>query len=774
MRRTHTFVSSLALATASMFIAMPAFAQVTGDTDTPTEDATTASNEVVVGEVTTDVIEEIVVTATRRSENLQDIPLSVATISDETLEVINSGGADIRGLSARVPSLNIESSFGRTFPRFYIRGLGNTDFDLNASQPVSLVYDEVVLENPILKGFPAFDVDRVEVLRGPQGTLFGRNTPAGIVKFDSVKPGRGRNFARVSYGSFGTVNAEAGVGSALGENAAFRVSGMFQHRNDWIDNVDQPGKHNLEGYNDLALRAQVQFDPSEDVTVRLTGQMRNLKGDARIFRANAIKQGTNDLIGIDGGKFKRDETRADGINFQRLKNQNVAGSVDWNLGAVTLHSVTAYWHGTLYSRGDIDGGFGNAFDGTGNSGPGFIPFSAQSQDNIPDLGQFTQEFRFSSNGDGPLSYQAGLFYFDEDLKIESFDFASPTALNPSAIVNQHQKSKALGIFGSLNYKLENGWALQAGARYNHDKKSLSAERLFDVRPLFIAGGPVPETTTKVKDSVLTWDASVMKELNDQVNLYARVARGYRAPAIQGRILFDRDVSTAKSETTMSYEAGIKTETANRKLRFNLTGYFFRTKDLQLSAVGGASNANLLLNADAVDGYGLEAELNARPMPGLTIGAGMGYNHTRIDDKNLVVETCGAPCTVLDPIFAPAAPFQPAIVYIDGNSLPQAPKFSLNFNAGYEYPLGDGALYVFTDWVYRSKINFFLYEATEFSDNSLTEGGLRIGYKTNRYDIAAFARNITNDVSAVSAIDFNNLTAMVNEPRIFGIELGVKF
>ena len=123
-----------------------------------------------------------------------------------------SGGADIRGLSGRVPSLNIESSFGRTFPRFYIRGLGNTDFDLNASQPVSLIYDDVVLENPILKGFPAFDVDRIEVLRGPQGTLFGRNTPAGIVKFDTVKPGKGRNYARISYGTYGTINAEGAVG----------------------------------------------------------------------------------------------------------------------------------------------------------------------------------------------------------------------------------------------------------------------------------------------------------------------------------------------------------------------------------------------------------------------------------------------------------------------------------------------------------------------------------------------------------------------------------
>ena len=130
-------------------------------------------------------LDVITVTAEKRAEDVQKVPMSITTIDPEKLDVLKSGGDDIQFLSARVPSLLIESSFGRTFPRFYIRGLGNTDFDLNASQPVSLVYDDVVLENPILKGFPLFDIDQVEVLRGPQGTLFGRNTPAGVVKFDS-------------------------------------------------------------------------------------------------------------------------------------------------------------------------------------------------------------------------------------------------------------------------------------------------------------------------------------------------------------------------------------------------------------------------------------------------------------------------------------------------------------------------------------------------------------------------------------------------------------
>ena len=750
---TRSSLVALAIASALPFAATPAAAQATGDTDTPAADAQEG-------------IEEIVVTATRREENLQDIPLSVATVNDETLAAVMSGGTDIRGLSGRVPSLNIESSFGRTFPRVYIRGLGNTDFDLNASQPVSLVYDEVVLENPILKGFPVFDIDRVEVLRGPQGTLFGRNTPAGIVKFDSVKPGRGRNYARVSYGTYSTINAEGAVGADITDEFSVRFSGLWQHRNDWIDNLADPGDNDLEGYDDIALRAQLQFRPTDALTLRLVGQVRDLDGDARIFRANAIRPGSNDLVGVDGGDFERDEVQTNGLNFQELKTRNVAGHIEYDLGPVTFYSVTSYWHGKLQSRGDIDGGT--------DAGPGFIPFQAQSQDNIPSLDQFTQEIRIASNNTGGLGYQAGVFYFDENLDIETFDFFTPMAIEPSAIVNQRQDSKAFGIFGSANYKFDNGLTLQAGARWNHDKKRLTAERQFDLRPGFIGGGPVDPVTIKAKDSVLTWDASALYEINPDVNVFARVARGYRAPALQGRILFDRDPSVASSEKTMSYEAGLKTVLLDRRLRFNLTGYYFRTKDLQLSAVGGGTNANLLLNADAVDGYGFETELEARPVTGLTLTAGLSYNHTEIKDNSLVVEVCAAPCTVTDTFDVPSIPFDPGEVFIDGNPLPQAPKWTVNFTAGYEHPVGPGAIYIFTDWYHRSKINFFLYESVEFSDDQLLEGGLRIGYKTDRYDVAGFVRNITNDESAVSAIDFNNLTAMVNEPRIWGIELGVKF
>jgi len=158
---------------------------------------------------------EITVTAQKREEDIQDVPVAVSILRSEDLAIITTGGTDVRALSARVPSLIMESSFGRAFPRFYIRGLGNTDFDLNASQPVSMVVDEIVLENPVVKGMPLFDLDRVEVLRGPQGTLFGRNTPAGIVKFETVKPSQEFDaFVRASYGTYSTTDVQAAIGGS--------------------------------------------------------------------------------------------------------------------------------------------------------------------------------------------------------------------------------------------------------------------------------------------------------------------------------------------------------------------------------------------------------------------------------------------------------------------------------------------------------------------------------------------------------------------------------
>ncbi|HMS19563.1 TonB-dependent receptor [uncultured Sphingorhabdus sp.] len=739
----RTFASSfVAIAIATTSFATPAFAQTEAAAD--------------------EGLGEIVVTAQRREENLQDVPLSVDVVSGDKLAAINSGGGDIRAFAGRVPSLNIESSFGRTFPRFYIRGLGNTDFDLNASQPVSLVYDDVVLENPILKGFPVFDVSRVEVLRGPQGTLFGRNTPAGIVKFESVRPdAEGANYAKGSFGRFNSLSLETGIGGQLSEQVSARVSAMYQRRSDWVDNISTPADNDLEGYKDFAIRGQIQFEPTETTSLRVKGQYRDFNGTARVFRANMFVPGSNDLRGLASAAadFDRGEVQTDGLNFQRMKLYEVASTFEWDLGPATLTSVTSWWSGKYTSRGDIDGGT--------PAGPGFIPFSANSQDDVPDLDQLTQEVRLASNNDEGLTWQAGVFYFNEDLAIASYNYDTPTGTVPSVTALQQQNSKAWGVFGSLTYPLSEQFSITAGARYNNDKRRLEVGR----GGFF---GAIGTGFARVKDDNLTWDLSATYEASDDINLYARVAKGYRAPSIQGRALFvfttvQDAISTADSETILSFEGGVKANLGGRS-RFNLSVFKYDLNDAQLTAVGGASNAAKLINADNVDGYGFEAEFETRPVDNLVLTAGLSYNRAKIDDPNAFITGCGGGCTVTDPVRAGS----PGIYSIDGNQLPQAPKWSANWTAGYGVPMGNGELYAFTDWAYRSKVNFFLYTSEEFNDDHMLEGGLRVGYRTDALDIAAFVRNITNDVSAVGGIDFNNLTGFVNEPRIWGLELGYKF
>ena len=171
-RSNRWYLLTIVLALVLVVSGGPTFAQETPeDAEAAAEEGDTLADEEAA------ILDEIVVTAQKREQNIQEVPISITTMGTEEIELLTIGALDVRFLSGRVPSLLIESSFGRAFPRFYIRGLGNTDFDLNASQPVSMVYDEVVLENPITKGMPIWDVERIEVLRGPQGTLFGRNTP---------------------------------------------------------------------------------------------------------------------------------------------------------------------------------------------------------------------------------------------------------------------------------------------------------------------------------------------------------------------------------------------------------------------------------------------------------------------------------------------------------------------------------------------------------------------------------------------------------------------
>ena len=730
-------------------------------------------------------LQTITVTADRRVENIRDVPSSVTALQGDILEALGTSGQDVRALSGRVPSLNIESSFGRAFPRFYIRGYGNTDFRLNASQPVSLVYDDVVQENPILKGFPIFDVDRVEVLRGPQGTLFGRNTPAGVVKFDSVKPSmKQEGYGSISFGTFSTVNAEGAANIPLGQSTSMRISLLNQTRSDWVENTFPAGPTKaLEGYRDSALRTQWLLDGGRDFSALFNLHARDYKGSARLFRANIIQPGTNDLVpGFDERKIS-----IDGQNSSELQNYGGSLRLRVGLGSVALHSITGVETVRTFSRGDIDGGFGASFLPPGSSGPGNIPFASESADGMPKHTQFTQELRLESDTTGPLSWQAGLFFFNEDYKVESFSFDSLAGGAQDGYLRVRQKNSAVAVFGAVNYAVTPDFKLRGGLRYTRDKKDFAVEDYNSsgfapcIGPT-IGAIPAPPKCTLAQlaalgplsaspsDGKLSWDLSGTYALDQATTLYARAATGFRASSVQGASAFNNQ-SVAAPETNTSVEAGIKADLFNRKARMSFSVFSYTVKDLQLTAVGGSNNANILVSAKKASGRGFELDFQSYLGDRLLATVGMGYNDTEIKDPNLTVAVCAA-CTVTDP--QPGGPGTAA--RINGNPLPQAPKTTFNFTLKYTQPVGNGDLYAYTDWVYRSKVNFFLYESKEFTGKAMTEGGLRLGYiwASGKYDVAAYVRNVTDQIRIVGGIDFNNLTGFVNEPRTVGVQFKAMF
>jgi len=413
------------------------------------------------------VLEEILVTAQKREQTLTDVPAAVSAISGDQVRDYIGGAQDIRALAARVPGLNIETSNGRTQPRFYLRGLGNIDFDVNANQPVAMIYDEIALENNTLRSLPLFDVERIEVLKGPQGSLFGRNTNAGVIKIDSVRPSDERNgYFVASYGSRETFIAEAASNFSLTDTLTSRVSLKYQERGKWIDNIYNGPGDDFGGFDEFAWRAQLLWEPTDTFSghLKLHGFSQN-GSDPNVFYANAIAVGASGLRPGFNEKVANHDSE-----IATMDTDHIGGALNlrWLLANdMTLTSITGYDTLENFQSADVDGGE-VTFNDPGDIGvPGKSLYAVVATgDGLDDLEQFTQEFRLAGQT-GRLFWQTGFYYFDEDFDLLNQSFHFPPE---SALVSQQTQSMAL--FGQVEYELTDAWALTVGGRWTDDEKDL--------------------------------------------------------------------------------------------------------------------------------------------------------------------------------------------------------------------------------------------------------------------------------------------------------------
>ena len=725
-------------------------------------------------------LDEIVVTAERRSENLQKVPLSVAAVAGDQLRAVTADGSDILALSGKVPSFYAETTTGRIFPRFYIRGLGNIDFYLGASQPVSIIHDDVVLEHVVLKSNPLFDIQQVEVLRGPQGSLFGRNTTAGIVKFDTIKPSEDFN-ARfsASYGTYGTTTFDGGVGGPIADGLMFRASVLYQHRDDYVDNTytgvsadgtKSPQKNAMGGFDEKDARIQVLAKPNDKLSVLVSAHARDYDGTSTLFLRQALTKGSNK------SSAPRDSVALDEANNnpQSYQTYGVSAHVDYDFGPVTLTSISAYESTSGYSRGDTDGGAAANFP-VGGVPNGF----GQSMGQVRDLDQLTQEIRLASNTEGKLKWQVGGLYFDSRDTTDFYQrgyFLLPTSAgyNPNNWVRLNNLNTSWAVFGQVSYQLTDALTITGGLRDTYDaKKTVLVKTANTAANVSTYTG---RRYVRMADEQVSWDLSANYQVNPDVSLYARAAKGFRGPTIQGRsAVFNADFTTANSETILSYEAGFKSFLLDNTLRFNASAFTYKVNDIQLN--GNDSNGNgVLFNADKAQAYGVEADLEWRPVRNLLLTAGASYLHSEIKDKRVYAQVCAlngiVVCTVENPTIKVGAN---TFAQIDGQPLPNAPKYNLNFTARYDIPVGDdGRVFAATDWNVQGYTNYVLYKTREFYSKGNFEGGVKLGYENldKGYEIAVFGRNITNEKNLKGVIE-NYMAAVYNEPRIVGVSISAK-
>ena len=642
------------------------------------------------------------------------------------------------------------------------------------------------MENVVLKSFPLFDLENVEVIRGPQGTLFGRNTTAGIIKFNTRRPSHeSSGYVSGSLGTYTTGNLEAAYGGSLSpDTLAGRVSFVYRTRDNWINNGFTGESDVMGEFEEIAGRVQLLWTPSDDFEALLSLQARSLDGNsASIFRANVFTTGSNNL----NQNFDRDTVYYDGgdNNPQGYDGFGATLTLDWDLGGSTLTSITSFQDADGSSRGDIDGGVVDDTPGatpppgvTFSPGPpltypGFIPFGSVTEDGA-DTDQFTQEFRIASDTTGGFSWQVGAFYFDSSLEVTTDSFASTGFAGDVQHTIIEQENTAWAVFGQGSYDVSDRLTLTAGVRYTDDEKDFQVLQF----PQLWLDIPIPTFLAppiNVQDDEVSWEVSANFASSDNSSLFGRISSGFRAQTIQGRdIAFLEFPTVAVPETITSYEVGYKADLADNRLRLNAAVFYYTIDDMQQSIIGGAGNLAQVVNAKEGEATGIEADVEWLATDNLLFTLGFGWNDTEIKDPTLSTRPCGSgACTPTDPV----DPNNPTRVLVDGNPFTRTPETSWNFSARWGTPVGNnGEVFVFTDWAFQGSLTMNLYESLEYDTDSQFEGGLKIGYRNNvdNWELALFGRNITDEENVKGGIDFNNNTGFVNEPTIWGIEGRVDF
>ncbi|WP_445191551.1 TonB-dependent receptor [Sphingomonas sp. Tas61C01] len=750
-----------------------------------------------------DALPDVIVTARRRAENAQSVPAALSVIGGELID--QSFTVNTQGLTTLIPSLNYSSANPRN-TAFTIRGLGSSVVAVSQANDglepgVGFYIDQVYHARPATAAFDFADIEQVEELRGPQGTLFGKNTTAGALNITTRSPTFAREgFAELSYGERNLVQAKGWVSGPISDTVAYRVSVVSTRRDGVIDNLRTGRDTNTLGTQ--AVRGQLLIKPDDTIQMRLIADFTNFQayccGQVYLRTGTSLRAANRQFGGPSGLAAQFGYAPASTNAYDRVTDIDgplgvdtneggVSAITDWNLGFATLTSVSAWRFWNWDAENDRD----------------YTGLPIQSSQHIPSRqDQYSQEVRLASNGAGPFSYVAGLYGFRQKIVGRPISIYGPAAARyligtttgtantpvPGNLLDGYGqdgrtdfRSLSYAAFGEVNWRIVPSLTATLGLRYTQEDKD-------GYYTTTVSGGSATTSTALVNarlgvlrpqsyeahdsDGSLSGRGNFAWQATDDVMAYASYARGFKSGGINMSGLpldnANRPVlatAVVRPERNETYEVGLKTALLDRRLIFNIDGFYTKVRDFQATVVENSLTQTVQLrgylsNIPAVTVKGLEADVTAILLPGLSARTNVAYSDGTYSDYP------AGPCPLE---VQTAATTQCSLT---GRRLASLPRFALTAGLDYTRPVGSGQVFAHVDTASRSGYNGdpSLSRFTYIRGYNLTNAN--IGYRfADGLEMILWARNLLDaDYIQNLTIQAGNsglILGSPSEPRTIG-------
>jgi len=726
-------------------------------------------------------VEIVTVTAQKRVENIQNVPQAITAVSGRELAKLDIDSPT--DLGRLVPNFSAQSSTGRgSKPRWFIRGMGSNDPSVTLESAVGVYQDEVYVGLPAAQNFPIFDLADVEVLRGPQGTLWGKNTTGGAVSFVSRAPSFDPSgYSKLNVGDYGAQVFQGAYGGGVVDDVlAARASFYYERGPTYAKNL-YTGQNGPD-LTDAAARFQLLGKIGDQGEVILNLHARQLTGGGGISYPIGINAGgadNNGFVPVYGTNPRVGDPYYAGYSDATTRTYGITGRANWNFdGDINLTSISNYDWTNVYSR----------------IAPGSAPVNTPDQTSTygtTGYHQWSQELRLTSSAEGAFTWLVGYNYFRNYFNVVATSAtvapATRTAYTRTTLL---QNGDSNAVFASGTYHFTDALALTVGLRETWDTKNVQETTrqggargtvLFNnvgdpFNPNGIAAKPGSTISSFALNggrtwNVLTYDVTPEYTINENLKTYARFSRGFRAGAFNPTITTvgvpTAVIAQTNPETLLSYEVGAKSQWFDDRLTFNVAAYHYTLKNIQLNVQQanptGIANATTSTIQNAAGGWdqGLEFEIGATPLENLHVTSGIAFSETRY--KNFLT-------------------FQGStLVDASGNQFYRTPKFTGTIDVNYLLPLGDwGALDLDTDWSYRSHLfhNAVVQNDPVQETAGYAIGNVRLSYivPNSRFEVSVYSNNVLNQSWKVLAQVPNNgaYPVSLGQPRLSGVSVSASF